>query len=139
MHDRPLLPRSFPAFLWLILPVWAVSTNAAEVDVSGVYQGNAPPADTARRVFTLSLSTDGTAVFTTQYIGKTDVVEHGRWTRNGSQVVLTLDPMGPYHPPRPITFRHHDHQLRPVHWDPSEWGRTGPPTLHRSRVPQGGV
>jgi NlpE N-terminal domain len=139
MHDRRFSARAWPAAGWLILTAWAILlTAAAELELSGTYQGHAPAADAARRVFTLNLSADGTAVFTTQYIGKSDVVEHGRWTQNGSQVVLTLDAMGPNRPPRPITFRHHDHQLRPTQWDPSEWGRAGPPVLHRSRAIQGG-
>jgi hypothetical protein len=120
---------------WLMLSALsAVCAGAGELDFSGTYQGHAPAADAARRVFTLNLSPDGTAVFTTQYIGKSDVVEHGRWTRNGNQVVLSLNPMGPDGPPRPITFHHTNHQLRPVHWDPSEWGRAGPPVLHRSHA-----
>jgi hypothetical protein len=139
MHDPRFFSRLLPATGWVILAAWAVLfTAAAELELSGIYQGHAAAADAAKRVFTLSLSADGTAVFTTQYIGKSDVVEHGRWTLNGSQVTLTLDPMGPNRPPRPITFRHHDHQLRPIHWDASEWGRAGPPVLHRSRAAQGG-
>ncbi|MGC2402893.1 MAG: copper resistance protein NlpE N-terminal domain-containing protein [Acidobacteriaceae bacterium] len=139
MHDPRFFSRFLPATGWVILAAWAVLfAAAAELELSGIYQGHAAAADAAQRVFTLSLSADGTAVFTTQYIGKSDVVEHGRWTLNGSQVTLTLDPMGPNRPPRPITFRHHDHQLRPIHWDASEWGRAGPPVLHRSRATQGG-
>ena len=139
MHGRPLLSRSLPALTWFFLAAGSIlAATAAELDLSGTYQGHAPAADAARRVFTLRLSTDGTAIFTTQYIGKSDVIEHGRWAQNGSQIVLTLDPMGPNRPPQPITFRHHDHQLRPVHWDASEWGRAGPPVLHLSHVVQGG-
>jgi hypothetical protein len=140
MHARPVFPRPFLALCWLILAAHAAMlAEGGEVDLSGTYQGHAPAADAARRVFTLSLSADGTAIFTTQYIGKSDVIEHGRWSRSGSQIVLTLDAMGPNRPPRPITFRHRDHQLSPVHWDPSEWGRAGPPVLHRSRAVQGGL
>jgi NlpE N-terminal domain len=103
-----------------------------EADPSGTYQGHAPAADAARRVFTLNLAPDGTAILTTLYIGKNDATQHGRWTQNGSQILLTFDPMGPNRPPHPITFRHRGHQLSPIHWDPSEWGRAGPPVLHRS-------
>jgi hypothetical protein len=78
-------------------------------------------------------------MLTTQYIGKDNATQHGRWTQSGSQIVLTFDPMGPNGPPRPITFRHRGHQLSPIHWDPSEWGRAGPPVLHRSRGVQGGL
>jgi hypothetical protein len=70
------------------------------------------------------------------------VTQHGRWMQSGSQIVLTFDPMGPHQPPRPITFRHRDHELSPIHWDPSEWGRAGPPVLHRARpktTVQGGL
>jgi hypothetical protein len=103
-----------------------------EADPSGTYQGHAPAADAARRVFTLNLAADGTAILTTLYIGKNDATQHGRWTQNGSQILLTFDAMGPNRPPHPITFRHRGHELSPIHWDPSEWGRAGPPVLHRS-------
>jgi hypothetical protein len=102
-------------------------------DPSGTYQGHAPAADAAKRVFTLNLVSDGTAIFTTLYIGKDDATQHGRWTQNGSQILLTFDQMGPNRPPQPITFRHRGHELSPIRWDSSEWGRTGPPVLHRSR------
>jgi hypothetical protein len=101
-------------------------------DPSGIYQGHAPAADAARRVFTLNLAADGTAILTTLYIGKNDATQHGRWTQNGSQILLTFDAMGTNRPPHPITFRHRGHELSPIQWDPSEWGRAGPPILHRS-------
>lgn len=104
-----------------------------EADPSGTYQGHAPAADAAKRVFTLKLAADGTAILTTLYIGKSAATQHGRWTQNGSQIFLTFDAMGPNRPPHPITFRHRGHELSPIHWDPSEWGRAGPPVLHRSR------
>ncbi|HTZ56852.1 MAG TPA: copper resistance protein NlpE N-terminal domain-containing protein [Acidobacteriaceae bacterium] len=139
MHDRTRFWSFFLALSWLMLAALGVlRARAGQIDLTGTYQGHAPAADAARRVFTLSLSPDGSAVFTTQYIGKSDVVEHGRWSQDGSQVVLRLDAMGPNRPPGAITFRHQDHQLRPVHWDPSEWGRRGPPVLHRSHSMQGG-
>jgi hypothetical protein len=103
-----------------------------EADPSGIYQGHAPAADAARRVFTLNLAADGTAILITLYIGKNDATQHGRWTQNGSQILLTFDAMGSNRPPHPITFRHRGHVLSPIHWDPSEWGRSGPPVLHRS-------
>jgi hypothetical protein len=103
-----------------------------EADPSGIYQGHAPAADAARRVFTLNLAADGTAILTTLYIGKNDATQHGRWTQSGSQVLLTFDAMGPNRPPHPITFRHRGQELSPLHWDPSEWGKAGPPVLHRS-------
>jgi hypothetical protein len=113
-----------------------------EADLAGTYQGHAPAADAAKRVFTLNLAADGTAVFDTLYVGKDSVTQHGRWMQSGSQIVLTFDPMGPHQPPRPITFRHRDHELSPIRWDPSEWGRAGPPVLHRARsktIVQGGL
>jgi hypothetical protein len=106
-------------------------------DLSGTYQGQAPPRDAARRVFTLDLAEDGTATFTTVYIGKDKATEQGRWRQTGNQVELTFDAMGANQPPRPIIFRHRDHQLSPIHWDASEWGRTGPPILHWSRAAHG--
>jgi hypothetical protein len=134
-----LIARSLLALSW-ILPAFCTTLLAEghETDISGVYQGHAPASDAARRVYTLNLASDGTAMLTTQYIGKDNVTMHGRWTQSGRQIVLTFDSMGPNGPPRPITFRHRGHELSPIHWDPSEWGRAGPPILHRARIAQGG-
>jgi hypothetical protein len=131
--------RSVLALCW-ILPALCppLSAKGHETDLSGIYQGHAPASDAARRVYTLNLASDGTAMLTTQYIGKESVTMHGRWTQGGRQIVLTFDSMGPNGPPRPITFRHRNHELSPVHWDPNEWGRAGPPILRRARVAQGG-
>ena len=155
LRARPAIPGSLLALCWLIPAVGAESqpqssartaavglVSRQDTDLTGTYQGHAPAADAAKRVFTLNLAADGTAVFDTLYIGKDKVTQHGRWVQSGSQIVLTFDPMGPHQPPRPITFRHRDHELSPVHWDPSEWGRTGPPVLHRARpkdTVQGGL
>lgn len=112
-----------------------------EADISGTYQGHAPANDAARRVFTLNLAADGTATLNTLYIGKDDARQYGRWTRNGSQIVLTFNAVGSNRPPGAITFRHRDHELSPIRWDSSEWGRSGPPVFHRarSRAVQGGL
>jgi NlpE N-terminal domain len=130
---RPLSDRLL-AMCWFFAAACATMLGGGRVaDLSGTYQGHAPAADAARRVFTLELVQDGTAILDTLYIGKEDATQHGRWTLSGSQVVLTFDAMGPNRPSHPITFRHRDHALSPIHWDPSEWGRSGPPVLHRSR------
>jgi hypothetical protein len=140
MLVRPLFPRSSPALCWLILNACAVACAAgAKADLAGIYQGRAPAADAAKRVFTLNLAADGTAIFTTLYIGKDNATQRGRWTQSGSQIVLTFDAIGPNRPPRPITFRHRNHKLSPVSWDISEWGRAGPPVLHRSHAGQSGM
>jgi hypothetical protein len=144
MLVRPPLPRSIPrpllALCWIIPAAFAtLVARSHETDLSGVYQGHAPASDAARRVFTLNLASDGTAMLTTQYIGKNNATMRGRWTQSGRQIVLTFDSIGPNGPPRPITFRHRDHELSPVHWDPNEWGRAGPPILHRAHVAQGGL
>jgi hypothetical protein len=155
LRVRSQLPGSLLALCWLIAaacagaqPQSSARTAAAgfawrqDADLTGTYQGHAPAADAAKRVFTLNLAADGTAIFDTLYIGKDSVTQHGRWMQNGSQIVLTFDSMGPHQPPRPITFRHRDHELSPIHWDPSEWGRAGPPVLHRARpkaTVQGGL
>jgi hypothetical protein len=108
------------------------------VDLSGTYQGHAPSADPAKRVYTLTLAADGNAILTTLYIGRNDTMQHGHWTRRDRQVVLTFDDMGTNPAFRPIVFRHRDHQLTPIAWDASEWGRAGPPVLHRARPTLGG-
>ena len=121
---------------WLAVCLWTPAALgwSQTQDAAGTYQGHAPAADAARRVFTLSLAADGTAVLDTLYIGKDDVTEHGRWTRTGRQIVLTFDAMGANPPPEPITFRYRHRQLNPVTWDSNEWGRRGPPVLYRSKA-----
>jgi hypothetical protein len=114
-----------------------VPAQAAETPLSGTYQGHAPAADAAQRVFTLNLDTDGSAVLTTQYIGKSKASESGRWVENGSEVILSFDAIGSGRPPRPITFRYHGHKLSPLHWDSSEWGGVGPPVLSRAHTRAG--
>ncbi len=114
---------------------WLFSVASASMwgaDFSGTYEGNSPAADAPRRVFTLQLAHDGTAIFDTLYLGKEKATQRGRWTQDGTAVTLTFDATGPGSAPRPITFRHRDHLLSPIHWDPSEWGRKGPPVFHRS-------
>jgi hypothetical protein len=139
MLVRPLIPRLWLALCW-ILPALCIPQLASgrEADLAGVYQGRAPASDAAKRVYTLNLGSDGTAMLTTQYIGKDNVTMQGKWAQNGREIVLTFNPMGPNGPPRPITFRHRGNELSPVHWDPNEWGRTGPPILRRTHVAQGG-
>ena len=139
-YVRRLLP--LPCLLPLcgLLPVAAgqrvpmhpmVFTGQPASDLTGTYQGHAPAGDAAKRVFTLNLAADGTATLNTLYIGENNATERGRWKKTGNQVELTFEPMGPNQPPRPIIFRQHGHQLHPIHWDASEWGRSGPPVLHR--------
>jgi hypothetical protein len=131
--------RSLIAVCWLLtaacLPVPA---EGRVVDLSGTYQGQAPSADPAKRVYTLTLAADGSAILTTLYIGRGDTMQHGHWTRRDRQVVLTFDDMGANPAFRPIVFRHRDHMLMPITWDANEWGRAGPPVLHRAHSAQGG-
>jgi hypothetical protein len=138
MFARARFRRSLLVFFFLFRGVCG-TLSAEERDVPGIYQGHAPEADAAKRVFTLKLASDGTALLTTVFIGKGDATERGRWSRSGNQIVITFDAMGPNRPPHPITFHHRGHELSPVHWDPSEWGRHGPPVLHWSRDVQGGL
>jgi len=105
--------------------------------VPGAYQGHAPAADAAHRVFTLNLVSDGSATLTTVFLGKGKASERGRWVQSGRQIVLTFDAMGSNRPPRAITFRYRGHKLRPISWDPSEWGSAGPPVLYRSHAQAG--
>ena len=133
-------PRCLIAVCWFLTA--ACVPMAAEervVDLTGTYQGHAPVADPAKRVYTLTLAADGTATLTTLYIGRDDAVQRGHWTQKGSQVVLSFDEMGANPGFRPIVFRHHGHHLTPISWDASEWGRAGPPVLHRGRSAQGGL
>jgi hypothetical protein len=119
-------------FCVVAAPCGNVMSAAGGTDVAGMYQGHAPAADAAQRKFTLNLAADGSATLTTVFIGKGN--ERGRWAQSGSQIVLTFDAMGSNRPPRPITFRHRGHKLSPISWDPSEWGRRGPPVLYHSRA-----
>jgi hypothetical protein len=114
-----------------------VLAAARGTDPAGIYQGHAPGADAAQRVFSLNLDADGSAALTTLFIGKGKVSQRGRWAESGSQIVLTFDAFGSNRPPRPITFRHRGHKLSPISWDSSEWGKAGPPVLYRSHEQAG--
>jgi hypothetical protein len=146
----PALHGSLLALCWLIPAANALADPPPhpaniiwrqEPNPAGTYQGHAPAKDAARRVFTLDLAPDGTATLTTLFLGKDNARQSGRWASTGSQIVLTFDAMGSNRPPAPITFRHRDHSLSPIHWDPNEWGRSGPPVLHwsSSRARLGGA
>jgi hypothetical protein len=144
MRAAPSPPRALIAVCWFLTAACVpMAGEERVVDLSGTYQGRAPAADPARRVYTLTLAADGTAILTTLYIGRNDTMQHGHWTRKDRtrrdrQVVLTFDDMGTNPAFRPIVFRHRGHQLTPIAWDASEWGRAGPPVLYRSRPAQGG-
>jgi NlpE N-terminal domain len=138
MLARTRFPHFWLALGWLLAAACSpISAAAVESDLSGIYQGRAPAADAAQRVFTLNLAADGSAMLTTLFIGKDKVSERGRWVRSGGQIVLTFDPMGANRPPRPITFRRRGHKLSPISWDHSEWGSAGPPVLYRSHAQAG--
>ena len=131
-----------PTFCWLLCAAVAVSTAHAlpatyfarhqDTGVAGIYQGRAATKDPAQRRFTLNLLADGAAIFTILYIGKEETTQHGGWVQSGNQIVLTFDAVGSNQPLRPITFRHRNHELSPLHWDGNDWGRSGPPILHRA-------
>jgi hypothetical protein len=106
---------------------------AEDLDVAGTYIGRAPVDDAAKRTFSLVLSEGGSAVWNTFYLGKAHASMSGHWLQAGSQIVLSFDAFDSGSPPRPITFHYHHHELDPVQWDQSEWGRQGPPILHRAR------
>jgi hypothetical protein len=134
-----MIPRLLLALCCLMAAACgALSAAARGADLPGIYQGHAPAADAAQRVFTLNLTADGDATLTTLYISKGKVSQRGRWTESGSQVVLDFDAMGSNRPPHPITFRVRRHKLSPIHWDPSEWGSVGPPVFYRAH-PQAGL
>src|ERR1700761_1085450 len=86
-----MIPRLLLALCWLMVATFGA---AAEHDLAGVYQGHAPAADAAQRVFTLDLGADGNATLTTLYIGKGRVSQRGRWTESGRQIELDFDAMG---------------------------------------------
>src|ERR1700733_90868 len=56
-----------------------------DADLTGTYQGHAPAADAAKRVFTLDLASYSTVVLDISSIGKARMTQHGRWMQNGSQ------------------------------------------------------
>ncbi len=135
MLARPRFPHLWLALCWILAS--ACSPMVAEPDLAGIYEGRAQAPDAAQRVFTLNLDGDGSATFTTLFLGKDKASERAHWTQSGTQIVLTFEPMGANRPPRPITFRHRGHKLSPISWDPSEWGKAGPPVLYRAHAPAG--
>src|SRR5258708_12130227 len=100
MLVRPLIPRFWLALCW-VLPALCTTLLASghETDLSGVYQGHAPASDAARRVYTLNLAADGTAMLTTQYIAKDSVTMHAPWTQLGRPNGLPFNSPAPTRPP----------------------------------------
>lgn len=112
---------------------YAFAGTTSQSSLAGSYRGRAPSNDAAKRIFTLQLGEDGSAILTIVYIGDEKASERGHWTWNGKQVVLTFEPIGPHPPPRPIIFRYRRTALQPIRWDRSEWGDRGPPVFYRER------
>src|ERR1700733_1524926 len=96
MLARRLISRYLLALCWVIAgPCPRMVAAGKAADLPGIYQGHAPAADAAKRVFTLTLASDGTATLTTLYIGKNSATQRGRWVQNERQIVFTFDAMGP--------------------------------------------
>jgi hypothetical protein len=106
-------------------------TTSASVNLAGTYVGRAPANDAAKRVYSLILTADGKALWNTFYLGKDRATQPAHWRQTDSELVLSFDAVGPGPPPGPITFHYHHHELKPIHWNQSEWGSAGPPVLHR--------
>lgn len=113
-------------------PRLAMAPAYFEQEWAGTYLGHARADDPGKRLFTLILNANGTATWCTLYLGKDRTVQAVHWQLTGPELTLNFDPLGPHPPPRAIVFHYHHRELRPIHWDPSEWGREGPPTLHRT-------
>lgn len=63
----------------------AESSDPVSNEVNGVYLARSlPAADASARNITLILSQDGSAVMTTEYVGKGTIVQNGVWKQNGS-------------------------------------------------------
>jgi hypothetical protein len=114
-------------------PTLAMALVSSKRGPAGTYLGHARADDPGKRLFTLTLDANGTATWSTLYIGKGRTVQSAHWQQTGPELTLSFDPLGPHPPPRSIMFHCYHHELRPVHWDQSEWGHEGPPTLHRAR------
>ncbi len=111
------------------LPGAPVPTDSPFV---GSYSGILPAADAIARVVTLDLGVDGSALMTTQFIGKgAPIVENGTWseTNDSAQVVLTVRDGQPQD--NRLTWKLENNQLVPVAFDAAQYGANGLP-LHRA-------
>jgi hypothetical protein len=121
-------------FLCVLLTVSQPPPGQAQLDLAGTYDSTLTAA-APKPVYSLMLAAGGTATWSTLYLGKDNATQPAHWRLTGSELVVSFDALGPASPPSPITFHYHPHrsELRPVHWNQSEWGRAGPPVLHRKR------
>jgi len=110
------------------LPGAPVPTDSPFV---GNYSGILPAADALARVVALDLGVDGSALMTTQFIGKgAPIVESGTWseTNDLAQVVLTVRDGQPQD--NRLSWKLENNQLVPVEYDHAQYGATGL-SLHR--------
>jgi hypothetical protein len=98
----------------------------------GRWMGELPAADAAKRIFTLLLDEDYSAILFTDFAGKGVITEKGTWSADGTAItVLLLD-----HDGKPInTFLAYDLNGRTLvpaaGWDSTLWGTNGPPALQK--------
>lgn len=96
----------------------------------GKYQGNLPAADAAGRVISLSLNPDGTAQFTTQFIGKGEpVIEQGRWYNKGNELTVELFKSDGRPSQFPLVWTLSGKSLIPKSWDHELYGSIGLPLI----------
>ncbi len=102
----------------------ASATTSATTE--GTFSGALPAAHADNRRFTLSLRGDGTASLCTVDFDQGVVIERGRWSRNGADVILQLNAAQ-----SPIIWRKDVETLLPTEWNRIDWGIAGPPVLAR--------
>lgn len=107
------------------IPVAPVAPDSRLV---GTFSGILPAADAIGRVVTLDLALDGTAIMTTQFIGKGNpVVESGTWVGDGDKAVVTFTQIDGQPQDNRITWTLQGSTLVTTEYDQAQYGSTGLP------------
>jgi hypothetical protein len=92
------------------------------------YVASLPAADAAGRIFLLRLNPDGSAEFTTTFLGKSTIVEKGSWKDSGDgAITVTLTDRDGKKNSKPIVmkFQKSGATLKLVDYDQNVWGSVG--------------
>lgn len=96
---------------------------------TGKYVTELPAADASLRRISLDLRPDSTCVFKTEFVGKGERVESGRWSWDGALVSIVIGP--PRDPSKQTTFAFAASRdsLVSAQWDTTRFGSEGLGTL----------
>ena len=127
---RIVMPNTTPAPGRLTAQQALTTTRAltATQALTNTYVAVLPAADAAGRTITLNLKPDGSAQFTTTYLGKGTFVEKGAWKDNGDgSLTVTLTEQDGQKNSKPVVmkFQKDGTRLKLVDYDKNVWGSEG--------------